>query len=293
MQRQHIFRIHLVALLGLALASTVVVAQAKPNAASPQRKSSPTAARTVSTIKCVDPDSMIACKSFKQLVDARDKSLLGSLTGDKDSRERHFAYVCLRLKKDAFKVLEFDEPLPEEYRPYSPPDAVKNPVSWVQEQDAFPYIEGVPVMQHMDAQKKWYEDHDDFSVYDFGKVYLESWGSGIMSDYVSGYGKWKRPVPQAHGRSQEGATFESAHQWLAHFNHENENKLAAVDDRERPRVLVDDTNIYLHYSFRNKSNDYTDYTLNIQRSTGRFTESFSAPSVDPFDESGTCMILKY
>jgi hypothetical protein len=293
MMRRRNFTLLIIVLLSLGLTATAAMPQTRPNTASTPKKSPSVAARTVPTIKCTDPDSMVACKSFKQLVDARDKDLLESLTGDKDSRDRHFAYVCLRPKDDVFKVVEFGEPLPEEYRPYSPPDGKMMALAGLIEQSAFPYVEGKPVMPHMEAQKKWYEDHDEFSAYQVGTVYVDSWEKGILADYVSDYGKWRRPLPEGHSGSNEDATFESAHEWLARFNKENDDKLAAVDDKERPRIIVGDTSIYVHYSYKNKNNDYTDYTLTIQRSTGRFTESFVAPGLGPFDDAGTCMSFKY
>ena len=84
-----------------------------------------------------------------------------------------------------------------------------------------------------------------------------------------------------------------AHTIAAHFNQANTDKFAAVNDREHAHIDMSDTSIYVHYSFKNKNNDYTDYTLSIQRSTGRFTESFESPSVAPFEDSGTCMSFKY
>jgi hypothetical protein len=283
----------IVALLTFSLSATMAIPQTKPNATSPPKKSSTVAAKTIPTIKCTDADSMTACKSFKQIVDARDKGLANSLTGDKDSRERHFAYVCLRPKEDNFKIVEFDEPLAPEYRPYSPPGEADDISVLSNGQSAFSFTKDKPILQLIDAQKKWFNDHDDFFIYQFGWIYVESWENGILTDYVSDYGKWRRPLPQRNSRLNESATFESAHQWLAHFNKANEDKLLEIDDKERPRIIVDDTNIYVHYSYKNKNNDYTDYTLTIQRSTGRFTESFVAPGIDPFDNSGTCMSFKY
>jgi hypothetical protein len=292
MKKRQNVTLSIIVLLSLSFADTVAVSQTKPNIASPPKKSPSVAVRTVPAIKCTDPDSMVACKSFKQLVDARDKGLLDSLTGNKDSRDKHFAYVCLPPKEDTFKVVEFDEPSPEEYRPYSPPVAGMKLVALMQENEAFPYKEGMPVTQHLDVREKWYEDHDDFSSYEFGWIYVDSWESGILTDYVSDIGKWKRPLPQGHSPSVEDVFFESAHQWLAKFNEADANQFAAVDDRKRPRISVGDTEIYVRYSYKNKHDDYTDYTLTIQRSTGRFTESFEATGLDPSEDSGTCMIFK-
>jgi len=293
MHKRHAFIFSLVAMMSFGLAATTAIPQTKPNTTSPAKKSPPVAARVIPTIKCTDADSMAACKTFKQLVDARDKDLANSLTGDKDSRERHFAYVCLRPKEDSFKVIEFDEPLLEEYRPYSPPDIAKNDGYLFADQFAFPSDKEKPILLLDKARTIWFNDHDDFFVYEFGTVYVESWENGILSDYVSDYGKWRRPLPEGHSRSDEDVTFESAHKWLEHFNRTNADKWSAVDDQKYPRISVGDTAIYVRYSFKNKNNDYTDYTLTIQRSTGRFTESFAAPGLDPFGDSGTCSSFKY
>lgn len=290
-RRASVFSI--VTLLSLGLAASAAMSQTKPNKTGTPKTSPTVAARTVPTIKCTDPDIMAACKSFKQLVDARDKDLLGSLTGDKESKMKHFAYVCLRPKDDAFKIVEFNEPPREDFRPYLPPNGAGSLGASLFEAKAFPYAEGKPVGKVIDAQKKWYEDHDDFSVYQVGAVYVESWENGILTDSVSDFGKWQLPLPQSQSRSNEDASFESAHRWLAVFNEANANQLGAVDDRERPRILVDDTSVNVHYSYKNRNSDYTDYTLNIQRSTGRFTESFEATGTEPFEDSGTCMSFKY
>lgn len=290
-RRASVFSI--VTLLSLGLTASAAMSQTKPNATGTPKKSPTVAARTLPPIKCTDPDRIVACKSFKQLLDARDKDLLGSLTGDNESKMKHFAYVCLRPKDDAFKIVEFNEPPREDFRPYLPPDGAGSLGASLFEAKAFSYAEGKPVGKVMDAQKKWYEDHDDFSVYQVGAVYVESWENGILTASVSDFGKWQLRLPQIHSRSDENASFESAHHWLAAFNEANADQLAAADDRERPRIFVDDTSIYVQYSYKNKNNDYTDYTLTIQRSTGRFAESFKATGIEPFEDSGTCMSFRY
>ena len=292
MKRWHNFTLSIIVLLSLGFVETVAVSQTKPNTTGTAKKSPSVAARTLPTIKCTDPDSMVACKSFKQLVDARDKDLLDSLTGDKESKQRHFAYACLRPKDDAFEVIEFDEPLPAQYRPHSSLDYGNNLVSTLQKLRAFPYIEGKPNTHLIEAQSKWYEDHDDFYVYDFGAVEVDSWRNGILSDYISDSGKWRKLAAQGNSSSNEDATFESAHQWLADFDEASANQLASADDREKPRISVDDTSIAVRYSFKNQNNDYTDYRLNIQRSTGRFIESFETTGIEPFENSGICMMFK-
>jgi hypothetical protein len=163
MYRRHTSVLAIVVLLSLGLTAATALSQSKPNTTSTPKKSPSVAARTVPTIKCTDPDSMVACKSFKQLVDARDKDLMDSLTGDKDIGEKHFAYVCLWPKQDTFKIVEFYEPPSAEFQPYSPPVEAKGLSVIANGQAAFPYAKEKPVMQLLDAQEKWFKDHDDFS----------------------------------------------------------------------------------------------------------------------------------
>jgi hypothetical protein len=239
---------------------------------------------------------MAACKSFKQLVDARDEGLLNSLTGGRDSQERHFAYVCLLPKQDVFKIVEFDEPLPADFTQYCQLDKTKEK-EWTLGMFSFPSSDKsksyTELTQRWDARKKWFNDHNELSGYAIGTVYVQSWENGIMADYVSDWGKWRLPFFQGHVLSKEEATFESAHEWLEHFNKDNDGKLAAADDRALPRILIGDNSVYVNYRFENRSNAFTDYTLSIQRSTGRFTESFVATGLDPFEKSGTCMVFKF
>ena len=179
MKRRRNFTFSIIVLLGLGFRDIGAVSQTKPTTTNIPKKSPSAAARTVPAIKCTEPDSLVACKSFKQLVDARDKDLIDSLTGDKESKQRHFAYSCLRPKDDAFEVIEFDEPLREDFRPYSPPEGAGSLGASLFEAEALPYGEGKPASKVIDAQKKWYEDHDEFSVYQVGAVYLESWETAL------------------------------------------------------------------------------------------------------------------
>ncbi|MGC1462287.1 MAG: hypothetical protein WA802_08805 [Terracidiphilus sp.] len=293
MRKRRVSVFPIVTLLSLGLTASAAMSQTKPNVTGTPKKSPTVAARTVPPIKCTDPDSMVACKSFKQLVDGWDKDLMDSLTGDKESNQGHVAYVCLRPKADVFQVVKFDEPRPDRYRPYSGPGGAKNPEFFLREGEAFPSGGGKPVLALEEAREKWYEDHDDYSLYALGYVSVDSWQSGIMTAFVSDFGKWQRPLPEHDKRSDEDVLFEGAYQWLAHFNQANANKFIAADDREHAHIDMSSTSIYVHYSFKNKSNNYTDYTLNIQRSTGRFTESFESTDTGPFEDSGTCMSFKY
>ena len=60
-------------LLFFVVFGNIVMAQTKPATAS---KLGGGSARVPPAIKCVDPDSAVACKSFKQLIDARDSGVL-------------------------------------------------------------------------------------------------------------------------------------------------------------------------------------------------------------------------
>ena len=98
MDRRRSATLSLIALLSLT--TVAATAQTKPNTTSAAKKSPPVAARAVPSIKCADPDTVTACKSFKQLVEARDRRILDILMGTQSastkpsSYRRHIAYVC-------------------------------------------------------------------------------------------------------------------------------------------------------------------------------------------------------
>ena len=102
-----------------ACLSFTAVAQTNGAAPTPPKKQASNTTRTIPAIKCVDHDTVTACKSFKELVDARDERILREVLGDPGTANRHVSYVCLRPKSDTFSVIEFDIPELKEYRPFS------------------------------------------------------------------------------------------------------------------------------------------------------------------------------
>lgn len=61
-------------------------------------------------ISCPDPAAVAACKSFEQLLEARDADILDSI--------KPTSYVCFRPKEDVFWIFRFDKP-----RGWSQPDS--------------------------------------------------------------------------------------------------------------------------------------------------------------------------
>jgi hypothetical protein len=52
---------------------------------------------------CPDPDAAVACKSFRQLLDAHDTGILDSI--------KPSAYVCFRPKSDVFFIFQYAKPI--------------------------------------------------------------------------------------------------------------------------------------------------------------------------------------
>jgi hypothetical protein len=119
MHKQHTSLLSVLALLSFVLTATTVLPQTKPTTTSPPKKSPPVASRTIPTIKCTDPDSIVACKTFKQLVEARDERLVKILVGTPSIYYGHMAYICLAQKVDKFKTVDFDVPKDKSYSSYS------------------------------------------------------------------------------------------------------------------------------------------------------------------------------
>jgi hypothetical protein len=284
-----------IALLSLGITTIAGAPQTKPNTTSPAKKSSPAMAKTLPTIKCTDPDTMAACKSFKQLVEARDRRILDILMGRQSKYYRHIAYICLREHSDDFWTVDFDLSKANSYRPYSyylSDDAERRS----DEQSAFlgPSTPNHPVAPSI--QDQWFDEFVNQQVYDFGSVNIHEYADGLHFDWEKDFGKWSRPSnTQNDPASDDAATFEGAYVWLEWHTGNEKDSLDIGDDPEHAHISIIDGNIHVHYRFETKTGFHIDHELNIQESTGRFTQTFSTlelPSLEPVEISGTCMIFK-
>lgn len=299
MNRRRSAALSVIALLSLGLATTANP-QTRPNTASPAKKSIPIAVKTIPTIKCTNPDTMTACKSFKQLVDARDKRILDILTGTQSApakpsgHRRHVAYVCPRKDLDDFWTVDFDLPKGKSYEPYSfylTEEAVKRS----NEQLAFfgPSTPNHPVDQSI--QDQWYEEHIDREIYDFGTVETHEYTDGLPLEWEYDFGKWSRPSEtQNDPATDDTAAFEGAYVWLERHTGNEKDSPDIGDDPEHAHISIVDGNIHVHYLSETKTGAHIYKELNIQESTGRFTQTFivrEAPSLANIESTGACMIF--
>jgi hypothetical protein len=290
-----------IALLSLGLATTAAAQQTKPNPPSTAKKSSPVAAKTIPTIKCTDPDTMTACKSLKQLVEARDERILDILMGTQSASIKlsdyytHIAYVCLAKNSDEFRTVDFGLPKGKSYKPYSfylGEEAVKRS----NEQSAFlgPSTPNHPVDPSI--QDQWYEEHLDREIYDFGSVDTHEYSDGLPLQWEMDFGKWSRPSEsQYNPASDNAATFEGAYVWLERHTGNDKDSPDIGDDPEHAHVFIVDGSVHVHYWFETKTGANINVELRIQASTDRFTQSLvvrELPSLGAVESTGTCMIFK-
>jgi hypothetical protein len=295
MERWYKIPLSRIALLSIGLTATAAVSQTKPTTTSPAKNSPSVAARTVPTIKCTDPDTMAACESFKQLVDARDQRIFKIVMGRQSKYYRHFAYICLREKFDEFKTVDFDLPKVESYRPYSyylSDDVLRRS----EEQFAFlgPSTPNHPVDPAI--QDQWFNEHLNQEVYDFGDVNVHQYRNGLHEDWELDYGKWSRlSEMQSNPAYDAEANFEGAYVWLETHTGGDKDSPDIGDDPEHAHISIVDGNIHAHYRFESKTGVNIHVQLNIQESTGRFTQTVIVPalsSLGPVEDSGTCMMFK-
>ena len=292
MHRQHAAMFSIAALMSLVLLATAAMSQTKPNTTSTPKKSPSVAARTVPPVKCTDPDTMVACKSFKQLVEARDQRIEKIILGTPSKYHMHLAYVCLAHSSDSFTTVDFDLPNRNSYSPYSfwsSEDVMKRS----EELSAFlgPSTPNHPVDPSI--QDQWFNEHLNQEVYDFGTVDFHKYRNGLHVDWESDYGKWSmRDEPQSKPASTSEATFEGAYLWLAGHTGDDKDSPDIGDDPEHAHVSIADGKVYMRYRFENNNGGNTDYGLSIQESTGRFTETFTPSDMEAFENSGTCMIFR-
>jgi hypothetical protein len=298
MPRRHTLVLSIVTLLTVGLTTTAAMSQTKPTTTSPAKKSPPVVAKVIPVIKCTDPDTMAACKSFKQLVEARDerivKILLGMLSTYRNLSDshRHIAYVCLAKGSDKFKTVDFDLPKGKSYTHYSfylNEDTLRRS----EEHSAFlgPSTPNHPVSQL--TQDQWFNEHLSQEVYDFGEVDVHEYKDGLHYDWENDFGKWSRPSDTQNDPAYDGeANLVGAYEWLERHTGIDKDSPDIGDDPEHAHITIADGTVYVHYRFQNKSGGNTQYRLKIQESTGRFTETFTPSDMEAFENSGTCITFK-
>jgi len=235
---------------------------------------------------------MAACKSFKQLVEARDERIVKALYGKEGHKGKHYSYICFRAKTDNFMAVYFNLPQTKDFERYwsstSDPE-ILNIYRWVKIHTAF--NEELPTESAIANQ--WYDDHSDDKLYAFEFVNMEAYDKGMFTYWVSDYGRWSRPAEsQRQALDDAGVFFEGAWAWLENLAINGNTPAVLADDPKQGHIEISASNIYVHYSFKNQLDTLTSYTLQVQRSTGRFTETYEPFKVSPIEDSGTCMVFK-
>jgi hypothetical protein len=276
-------------LLNLILSTMTAVSQTEAGTAIPPKKSPLAVSKAIPIIKCTDPDSMAACMSFKQLVDARDQGVLFGLMGSPEDAGRHIAYVCPRRGSDTFTEVAFAVPDKKQFKPFaSTSDEKLRRVlagAWLGNDPSHPLSSS--------AISRWYEDHRDGLLFAPGVIGVTSYQDGQLADLKVDNGEWSQPTGAARNAHDDGyAEYGGYHYWIQAYNEIYANESPEADDPKNMHLHIDGGAIYAHYSFENNNGDTTDYVLQIHRSTGRFTETFKHLG-DRDDDAGTCMIFKY
>lgn len=278
-----------------------------PTAGSP-KKPTASATRAVPAIKCVDRNTAAACKSFKELLDARDKGLLAQVLGTPEFR-RYTSYVCLRPNADFFSVVGLAIPEPkaygrkldtdEEIARYADDSVPTNATMRemmerdrkAEENAEFMDFSDPPAVSQY-TKDKWYQDHSKEFVYSPGLVLDFTYQDGINVAPVEDWGEWIMLASSKDGKQNDPPTwFLGGYAWIERFNSQHGDQSAKDDDPKHGHISVDLSSIQVHYKYENPSGDMVDYTIQINRLTGRFVESFTDP-YGPNRDSGTCMIFK-
>lgn len=271
---------------------TIAVAQTKTATTNPSPSSRPATAskRVLPTIKCVDPESAVSCKSLKQLVDARDSGVLFGIMGDPKDAGRHITYVCPRRLTDTFTIIGYTVPDKKEFKPFIPigDDEFKRNSAEL----ALEYFSD----RHLSLStvNQWYQDHhNNFLFTPYAFVGLISYQDGELAGLQMENGEWRRSAKDISAAHDDGyAEFKGNHYWIQEYNEIHADGSPEVDDREKIHMYIDGRVVYAHYGYKNRNGDFVDYVLQIHRSTGRFTETFKLPD-GLSDDTGTCMIFKY
>ena len=248
----------------------------------------------VSSIKCSDPETSSACKSFKQLVTAKDKDFLSSLFGDAGIRTKHISYVCFRPKSDVFQLIDFDIPANARFMNLSDAGTSLLDMGF---DNAFPGSLARLSSEHnlqayLELRKYWEESgRGDFET-STGLVRIQTFTDGVSSYYGSEWGRWKRPGLHDDEKGTNGELlFEGGNFLIAKHNRDTEAKTTIPDNPELEHIGLTGADVFIQYSFENRNNEKTDYILSVRRSTGRFTETFKSQGVGTDSSSGICLIF--
>jgi hypothetical protein len=275
-----------VALVSLTVCLAASSAQVKPNArksgsAPPSEKSSKTTA--VQALKCADMPGATACKSFKELFAAKDEDLVESVLGfdDPDFRRRNVSYVCFQPDRDSFMVISYLRP---DHFHRSALDI--SPLAMTE-------MDEPKLKFSLRTEDLWLKSHDQYHVYSQGSVEFTLYQDGIETDSRLEMGEWSAyGTASSQPISSEEASFESVTYWMEAYNSKDSNQDKVEDNPKRAHIGIDGSSIYVHYSYENKNNSLTDYTLTIQPNTGRFTERFDSAGMNPMEDSGKCAIFR-
>ena len=129
----------------------------------------------------------------------------------------------------------------------------------------------------------WMEGGHDSGVFTQSKgAELALYEGGIYDEdqSVDVVGEWS-----SFGKEPGYATFEGCHNGRARCQSE--------EDQGKGKIYVNQTHIIVSDSFKNKTGEETNHTFTVQRSTGRFTETyeFKIGKAQQIKYSGRCLIL--
>ena len=191
--------------------------------------------KKVHTMSCPDSNAKLACRSFQELVAAKDKDLLTEFAHEPQVN------ICFRPNEDVFFDLWFVEP-----------DTAAFPLAW--QENAKAVLE------------------PRFTMY--GQAQFLYYKNGVWDEdhCLAVSGKWssfdKKTIYRFDG-SHKGET--------------GKYEFTIVDSR----FIVSE-------SFKNEAGSETTHTFTLQRSTGRFTETYQWESLGKpqrKEYSGRCLVL--
>lgn len=209
-----------VVLIGGSICWTAAQTPTQKPAASAKSQSSPAKA-TLSkarnrTFECPDAEAKQACKSYEELLKAKDSGLQDD------------GYVCFRKNQDEFFVVSFGKP---------------------------------HFLTRWDKDQKKMVVDTEYTPSGYGSAHAYKNGIADSSTmpHLNFAGKWHPPIFDG-----ETGTFVS----------ENINFKKQDEEDKDVGISIDDEQVSVLYKYENKLDDTVRYELTIQRSTGRFSETY-------------------
>lgn len=184
--------------------------------------------KTAGTMDCPDPDARVACRSFQELLAAKDEDLMYNLKPAMGQ-----VFICFRPKEDVFFLLRGSDP----------------------------------------DDERWEKKERSAIFTQSSAVELSRFKNGVFDH--GGESAFARGEWSSTDKGRTNATFA--------------NEDFASEGGSKGEIEIDGGTVTVSHSLEKMGGNGAQYSFKLQKSTGRFTETFTAPNTPEHQVVGRCL----